>query len=223
MAARIGFENEKFPHEFNCWAREAYYTHIPQPNVYYNDKEFARLAELCKGAPDLFSKAVSSALRRAGTYMRKLVRQEILKASYLDTKSISYALGRLQFYGAQVSLTVHGPNLAAHNFKIDPSRITARKGKRSKLWVSPRVKIGPGEPYKTPKKPGFSKPFMANVHGFKAMYWREKATNTLKMPRLVSPQYFAAFDQVQKPMLSVPGEIFLQRLVHEIYYRLKLK
>lgn len=219
----LGYDNENHYQEFNKWARDFHYPHIPEPNIFYDDKEFERLAKLCQNAPELFNKAIRSALRRAGHYMRKKVRQGIKSVSYFNNRDIGYALSRLQYYGAQVSLTVLGAQAAGHKFKMIPNRITARKGKRSIYWPSPGVKLGPDEPVRHASKAGFSKPFiMKTKSGLKAMYWREKETGDLKMPTFASPQYFAAFDRVQKPVLSTTGEIFLQRLVHEIDYRLGL-
>lgn len=218
----IGYDNENHYQEFSKWGRDSYYSHIPDARVYYDDKEFERLAKLCQNAPDLFNKAIRSALRRAGHHMRKTVRKGIKSVSYFNNRDIGYALSRLQFYGAEVSLTVFGAQAAGHHFKMVPNRITARKGKRSIYWKSPGVKIGPDEPVIHAKKEGFSKPFIAQTKNLKAMYWREKSTGDLRMPTFASPQYFAAFDRVQKPVLSSVGEIFLQRLIHEIDYRLGL-
>lgn len=219
----LGYDNWNHYQEFNKFARDVHFAHIPQPNIFYNDKEFERLAKLCQSAPDLFNKAIRSSLRRVGRYMRKTVHQGIRSASYFNNRDIGYALGRLQYYGASVSLTVAGAQATGHKFKLVPNRITAQKGKRSIHWPSPGVKIGPDEPVRHASKEGFYKPFIAKMGEMKAMYWREKGTNQLKMPTFVSPQYFAAFDRVQKPVLSTCGDIFLQRLEHEIDYRLGLK
>lgn len=219
----LGFDNENHYQEFSRWGRDFFYQNTSAATpIAYDDSEFEKLAKLCQGAPDLFNKAVRSALRRAGRYMRKKLRMGIKSASYFDNRAINYALKALQFHGASVSLTVYGAQAAGHKFRLVPNRITARKGKRSIYWPSPGVKIGPDEKVRRASDPAFYKPFIANMNGLKAMYWREKDGGRPKMPTFASPQYFAAFDRVQKPVLDTTGEIFLQRLAHEVYYRLGL-
>lgn len=154
--------------------------------------------------------------------MSKNIRKGIKEASYLKSSAIASALGKLKFTGNEASITVAGAKKAGHQFKMVPNRITARKGKRSIYWPSPGVNIGPGEPVRYPRKAGYYKPFIAQIQGLKAMYWREKTTGDLKMPTIVAPQYFAAFDKVKDPVLDEAAQAFLKRLTHEIDYRLGL-
>lgn len=191
-------------------------------HIFYDDRELARLSQAFRDAPEIFGQALRAALRRTGGNMRKNIRQGMKAASYLKSGAIASALGKLKLDGNEAMITVAGAKKAGHNFRMTPNRVTARKGKRSIYWPSPGVKIGPDEAVRHAGSDAYYKPFIAQMGGLKAMYWREKGTDKLSMPRFVSPQYFAVFDRVQKPVLSTAGEIFLQRLVHEIDYRLGL-
>lgn len=191
--------------------------------ITFDSAEFGRLADAFRNSPEIFAKAVRAALRRTGANLRKNVRSGIKSVSYFKSGAIAQALGKLQLHDMEVELTVAGSQAAGHKFRMVPNRVTARKGMRSVNWPSPGVQIGPGEPVRHASKTGFSKPFIANVHGLKAMCWREKATGKLSMPTFASPQYFAAFDRVKDPVLNEAEKTFLARLEHEIDYRLGLK
>lgn len=193
-----------------------------EAHVFIDDSQLNRLARLFQSSPELFQKAVRSTLRRVGSNMRKNVRKGVKGVSYLKSGDIASAFSRLKMNGMEVELTVAGSRKAAHKFHMVPNRITAKKGSRSVNWPSPGVKIGPGEPVKHPAKDGYSRPFIANVNGLKAMYWREKSSGKLKMPPVAAPQYFAAFDEVKNPVMSEAEQTFLKRLEHEIDYRLGL-
>lgn len=190
--------------------------------VFYDTKEFAKLQEAFKNSPDIFGKAVRAALRRAGANMGKGVRDKTRAVSYLKMRAIVSALGKLKVFDNEAMFTIAGAKKYGHDFKLAPNRITARKGKPSIKWPSPGVNIGPGEPLRYPHKAGFSKPFIAR-YGEKGLFWREKSTGKLSMPPIVSPQYFAMFDEVQEPVLNEAEKTFLKRLEHEVDYRLGLK
>lgn len=192
--------------------------------VFYDTKEFAKLQEAFKNSPDIFGKAVRAALRRAGASMRRGVRDKTRAVSYLRARAIASALGKLKVADNEAMFTVAGAQKFGHDFKLAPNRVTARKGTPSLNWPSPGVNIGPGEPLRYPRKAGFYKPFIARgKSGLKTMFWREKATGRLSMPPVAPPQYFAAFDRVQEPVLQEAEATFLKRLEHEIDYRLQLK
>lgn len=193
-------------------------------HVYFDSHEIERLRELI--SPELFNKARVAALKRVASNMRKNIRKHMRQASYLSGKDLTSAIGRLIAHagGVEYSIKIAGQGKAAHKFRMQPNRITARKGQRSVNWASPAVAIGPGEQLRQPLKAGFSKPFIAKTkNGLKTMYLREKMSGRLEMPKIVSPQYFAAFDKVKEPVLSEAKATFIKRLEHEVDYRLGLK
>lgn len=192
-------------------------------HVYFDSHEIERLRGLI--TPELFNKARMGALKRVASNMRKNIRKYMRAASYLSGRDITQAIGRLVAHsgGEEYSIKIAGTSRAAHRFKMQPNRITARKGQRSRNWAAPAVAIGPGEAIRQPLRAGFSKPFIARTaSGLKAMYLREKMSGRLEMPKIVSPQYFAAFDRVKEPVLNEAEATFLKRLEHEIDYRLGL-
>lgn len=192
-------------------------------HVFIDDSQLDRMARLCQDSPQIFQQALKATLRRVGGNMRKNIRKGIKGESYLKSGVIGAAIGRLQIRGAEAKLTVAGSRLAGHKFRMIPDRVTARKGTRSVNWPSPGVKIGPQEPVRHASDPDYSKPFIIKTKsGLKAMFWRKKADNSLEMPGFAPPQYFAAFDRVQTPVMSEAERTFLQRLEHEIDYRLGL-
>lgn len=193
-----------------------------QAHIFFDTAQFERLRNLL--SPDLFNKARVGALRRVAGNMRKNIRAGMRAASYLAGKDLTSAIGKLkaQAGGVEYSITVAGKKKAAHKFRMTPNRITARKGQRSVNWQSPGVAIGPGEDIRKPSESGFSKPFIAKTKKLRAMYIREKGTSELYFPKIVSPQYFAAFDRVKYPVLEEAEQTFMKRLEHEIDYRLGL-
>lgn len=195
----------------------------------FNTKEFARLEAMFRDGTPLFHQATGAALRRTAQNMRKNIRKLSRTVSYLKPAIFSKAIGSVVFIAGnrgvtvsamEASVKVAAPKQPAFRFKLAPNRVTARKGKRSTSWQSPNVLKGPGLTPLNPQIPGFSKPFIANVRGKKAMYARERGTGRLVMPRIASPQYFAVFEAVREPVMREAGETFLKRLNHEIDYRL---
>lgn len=156
--------------------------------------------------------------------MRSNLGKKMRAVSYLKARELTGSIGRLETSqgGMEVSVKVSGHKKAAHKFKMSPNRITARKGQKSINWPSPGVSIGPGSGIKHPSYSGYSKPFIANINGVKAMYVRNKASGELAMPKLVSPQYFSVYEQVQIPVIEEAANTFKKRLEHEIDYRLGL-
>lgn len=191
--------------------------------IFVDGGEFDRLRESLKTCPDIFGKALRAALRRVGASMRKNIRKGVKGASYLKARDVASAIGKLRLESDEALVTVAGASLAGHKFRLVPNRVTARKGRRSIYWKVPLVKIGPDEKEIRPERDGFSKPFIARINGLKAMYWREKETGGIRMPPILPPQYFAAFDRVKDPVLSEAEKSFLRRLEREIDYRLSLK
>lgn len=192
--------------------------------VCFDDREFQRLERLMRGCPDLFRKACKSAIRRAAQGMRAGLGRGIRQKTYLRGREVSGAIGAAQFTsgGLEASVRVAGRKQQAHKFRLQPNRVTARKGSPSVSWPSPGVKPGPSEPLLNPGGGAYSKAFIAQRGGLKAMYLREKASGKLVMPTIASPQYYASFKDVHEPLLQKSGDVFIQRLEHEIDYRLGL-
>lgn len=192
--------------------------------IEFNNAELKRLHDFFASSSDMFNKARVAALSRTAGNMRKNIRKGLREVSYLAGRDLTSSIGKLVAAsgGVEFSVTVRGSKKVAHKFRLRPNRITARKGKPSTSWQSPLVHIGPGEAPRQILEPGFSKAFIARTKNGRGLFLREKATGNLIMPKIVSPQYFAAFERVREPVLKDAKETFLKRLEHEIDYRLGL-
>lgn len=200
----------------------------------FDGKEFERLEYWFRDGTPLFHQAVGASLRRTAQNMRKNIKKLSQTVSYLKPDVFNKAIGSVVFMAGgrgvtvfaksteemSASVNVKARNQPAFKFKLSPNRITARKGRRSTSWQSPDVLKGPGLAPLNPRIAGFSRPFIARIGGRKAMYVRERHSGRLSMPRIASPQYFAAFEAVQGPVMEQAGQTFLKRLSHEIDYRL---
>lgn len=174
------------------------------------------------GHTPLIRKAISHAMKRAGINLRANVAREIAKEAYLKSGKIKRHISRRSSDSA-ITIVVDSKRLAAHEYKLVPNRVTAKKRMRSRNWQPPGFRIGPREPVRVDATPGFSKPFniKSAFSGKTEQVHRDLATGRLYPVMGPSVQYFTAFGRVRDEIMAQAQEMFEKRLRHSIEYMLE--
>lgn len=194
--------------------------------VFYDDSEFKQLAELCRSSPNLFRQACRAAIKRAGQGLRQNIRSGIRAQSFLSGKPLSSAISRLKFSegGMEAGILVSSKPMPAHEFRLMPLRVTARKGKRSSSWPEPQYQLGPGlAPRRASRSNGGSRGFIFRGKNSGKLVLGQRlgeGRGKVKTVYGVATQYFAVFDEVKDPAMRNAGQTFMKRLEHEIDYRM---
>lgn len=191
--------------------------------LFIDDSEFERLQGLLRSCPDLFRNACKAALKRVGGNMRRNIGKGMRAQSYLKGKEITGSIGRLQLSDDEAKVRVAGRKIPVHKFKLVPNRITARKGQRSVNWPEPKYKLGPKLKSRYGKRDnGESMGFIFRGKYSGKLVMGQRLGKKIKTVYDVTPQYFAAFEEVKEPVMDEAQKTFMTRLEHEIDYRLGL-
>lgn len=195
-----------------------------------------RLRLLLQALPAETAKAAKAAMRRtvqaASTEMlRGMKENSWLRAGELRGALLKPLFTDMAGGGIEAEIRVRGKGFGMDHYRVRPRRVTARKGKRSRLWTPPQWQTGPaGSWHSAPgtfmavMKNG-TKPLLMQRLALGAQHLtpgdsRAKEGRMLRRLYGPSPQYFAAFREVRARVARKAREVFPRRLEHEIMRQL---
>ena len=184
-----------------------------------NASQFSAILGPLRAMPEKMLGCLLRAGKRAGTAMRADVTKRVRSVTYLKGAEIRGAMKPLHVDrdsgGIRAWFNVSSKNFPADHFRLVPNRVTARKGRPSRMWPEPGFRIGPASPLMRAHG-GISKGFIANLNGRKLFTRASRKRSSLRREWGWSVQYFAAFDRVKDPAVRRAMDVFEERLLHEV-------
>ncbi len=171
-----------------------------------------RLRLLLQALPAETAKAAKAAMRRtvqaASTEMLRGMKQvSWLKGKDLRGRLLKPLFTDMAGGGIEAEIRVRGKGFGMDHYRVNPRRVTARKGRQSRFWTPPKWQTGPAGSWHS--APGT---FMAIMqHGRKPLLMQREG-RTLRRLYGPSPQYFAAFREVRARVARRAREVFPRRL-----------
>ena len=188
--------------------------------------------------------AIWQAVKRSLTTLRKELAKSIGEVSYIKKGVIMDSISRVQRYGSSRAgsrketnsdvvmgyINVSSRQLPLEVYKLRPNRPTHPKGRSRNMSLS-GYQIGPREPVRYKKRTsdrsaGFVVKGKKGLHfliGLRGKYHRApdgRLHQNLIRATGYSVQYFANFDSVYQPIEQTLKQLFIERLNHEVQFRL---